>query len=266
MTIFNATPVPADDQLTAALTRLAVPAPRRLAERIFARWVEVPGPVGPLFVAFTDVGISYVRPSSGCDGEAHGFVEEFADRFSRPIRPADRPPAGLTAALNSGRAKRLPFDLRGLSAFEQAVLRKALDIPRGETRPYGWIAREIGRPAAVRATGSALGRNPVPILIPCHRVVRSDGDTGNYIFGPAVKEELLSAERVNIEEARRLAGEGIHYLASDTTGIVCFPTCHDARRIGPAHRVGFRTVAKAIEAGYRPCHKCRPAILTSRTA
>jgi methylated-DNA-[protein]-cysteine S-methyltransferase len=266
MTIFNAPPAPADDQLTAALTRLAVPAPRHLAERIFARWVEVAGPVGPLFVAFTDLGISYVRPSSGYGGEARGFAEEFADRFSRPIRPADRPPTGLTAALSSGRAKKLRFDLRGLSNFEQAVLRKALDIPRGETRPYGWVAREIGRPAAVRAAGSALGRNPVPILIPCHQVVRSDGDTGNYVFGPARKEELLSAERVNLEETRRLAGQGIHYVASDTTGIVCFPTCQDARRIGPAHRVGFPTVAKAISAGYRPCLKCRPAVPTSQTA
>ena len=73
------------------------------------------------------------------------------------------------------RRVRLQFDLRRLSPFERDVLRKTLEIPRGEARTYGWIAREIGRPGAVRAVGSALNKNPIPLLIPCHRVVRSDG-------------------------------------------------------------------------------------------
>jgi O-6-methylguanine DNA methyltransferase len=152
------------------------------------------------------------------------------------------------------------FDLGGLSEFEQAVLRKAMEIPRSETRPYAWIASEIGRPGAVRAAGSALGRNPVPILIPCHRVVRSDGEAGNYAFGPELKQRLLRDEAVDLEGVRRLAGAGVHYVASDTTGVACYPTCHHARRITPAHRAGFRTLAQAIEAGFRPCRHCRPAL------
>ena len=60
---------------------------------------------------------------------------------------------------------------------------KALEIPRGEVRPYGWIAAEIGRPKAVRAVGTALGHNPVPLIVPCHRVVRSDGMIGQYSLG-----------------------------------------------------------------------------------
>ena len=67
------------------------------------------------------------------------------------------------------------------------MLTKTLEIPSGEVRPYGWVAREIGRPKAVRAVGSALGRNPVPVLIPCHRVVRSDGHVGNYGLGVPMK-------------------------------------------------------------------------------
>ena len=64
--------------------------------------------------------------------------------------------------------------------FERAVLEKALEIPRGEVRPYSWIASEIGRPKAVRAVGSALAHNPVPLVMPCHRVVRADGMIGQY--------------------------------------------------------------------------------------
>jgi hypothetical protein len=108
--------------------------------------------------------------------------------------------------------------------------------------------------------GSALGRNPVPVLIPCHRVTRSDGQPGDYVFGTPTKEAILRAEDVNLAEVRELAKARVFYLGSDTTGIVCFPTCHHARRITPQHRRGFRTIGQAREAGYRPCLHCRPAL------
>jgi O-6-methylguanine DNA methyltransferase len=248
------------DALTRVLGELAAEPPEGFVARVIARYVLTPGPVGEVFVAFTDQGISYVRPVDELEADADRFAEDFRQRFGRPIERAGRPPAGLVTALETGRARELSFDLRGLSEFEQAVLRKALEIPRGETRPYAWVAREIGRPKAVRATGSALGHNPVPILIPCHRVVRSDGQIGNYALGPAMKHELLGAEEVDLEEASRLAAAGVHYLASDTTGVVCYPSCHHARRITPPHRVAFGTLARAVTAGYRPCRDCRPAL------
>jgi Adenosine deaminase len=99
----------------------------------------------------------------------------------------------------------------------------------------------------------------VPLLIPCHRIVRADGRLGDYIFGAGHKEELLRAENVKVDEVQTLADQGVHFLASDTTGVVCFPTCHHARRITPAHRHGFARIATALEAGYRPCRHCRPA-------
>jgi len=104
-----------------------------------------------------------------------------------------------------------------------------------------------------------LARNPVPLLVPCHRVVRADGRIGEYLFGPTRKEQLLRTENVNLDEVKAFARRGVHYLASDTTGIVCFPTCHNARRISPAHRYEYRTVATAVTDGYRPCRTCRPA-------
>jgi len=89
----------------------------------------------------------------------------------------------------------VPVDLSELSEFQRAVLAAAREIPFGEVRPYQWVAELIGRPRAVRAVGTALGDNPVPILIPCHRVVRSDGSLGGYLFGLSVKDRLLALER-----------------------------------------------------------------------
>lgn len=180
------------DNLLAELAGLTVEPPAGLLDRVAARWVQVPGPIGELSVAFTDHGVAYVR--RGEDDFAHLFRE----RFGRPLLPADRPPTGLVPALRSGQSSEVRLDLRGLSNFQQEVLYAAQAIPRGEVRPYSWIAREIGRPKAVRAVGSALGNNPVPLLIPCHRVTRADGAVGQYVFGPAAKESLLRHERVEL--------------------------------------------------------------------
>ena len=89
-----------------------------------------------------------------------------------------------------------PFDLRGPSVFQQSVLVSCATIPPGVVRPYGWIANELHKPGATRALGTALAKNPIPLLIPCHRVVRSDGSVGNYAFGPEMKRELLIHEGV----------------------------------------------------------------------
>ncbi|MEU5867180.1 MULTISPECIES: methylated-DNA--[protein]-cysteine S-methyltransferase [unclassified Nonomuraea] len=241
-----------NDSLLAGLAGLATDAPDGLLDRIAARWVSVPAPIGELRVAFTDQGVAYVH--AGDD-----FAASFRKRFGRPLLAAERPPAGLLPALRTGRLGKLPLDLRGVSGFQRDVLDAVRTIPRGEVRPYAWVAAQIGRPRAVRAVGTALGANPVPLLVPCHRVVRSDGVTGDYVFGPAAKERLLLAEGVDLDRVRSLAGERVFYLASDTTGVVCFPTCHNARRITPAHRHGFRSLAQARAAGYRPCRTCRPA-------
>lgn len=245
--------------VVAALGRLSTAAPAGLVDRLVARWVRVPGGATDLFVAFGDHGISYARTAESVGDSAAEFGRLFRERFGRPLLPAERPPAGLRSALRTGRTGRLHFDLRGLTEFEVDVLTATGRIPTGQTRPYAWLAREIGRPRAVRAVGSALGRNPVPVLIPCHRITRADGEPGAYLFGAPVKEALLRAEKVNLDEVRELARAHVFYLGSDTTGIVCWPTCHNARRIRPPHRRGFRTMRQAATAGFRPCAHCRPA-------
>jgi len=148
--------------------------------------------LGPLYVAWNRDGIAAVMRTS--TGEA--FEERFQERFSRAVRKAREVPCDLGDK----------FDLRGLSEFEREVLLKAREIPRGETRTYGWVAAQIGRPAAVRAVGTALRKNPVPVFIPCHRVVRSDGQLGQYALGGTeVKRAILEAEGVATERLLRRA-------------------------------------------------------------
>jgi len=88
----------------------------------------------------------------------------------------------------------LPLDLRYYTPFQQAVWQAAAAIPSGETRSYGWIAKRLRNPKAARAVGQALGANPVPIIIPCHRVISSTGTLGGFSGGPGVKKKLLDLE------------------------------------------------------------------------
>jgi len=86
------------------------------------------------------------------------------------------------------------LDLSGATPFQREVWEKNRLIPYGETRSYSWIAARIGKPGAARAVGQALGRNPIPIIIPCHRVVASDGKLGGFSGGLEMKRHLLSLE------------------------------------------------------------------------
>jgi O-6-methylguanine DNA methyltransferase len=249
-----------DLQIISALGSLAASAPVTLPDRVFAHWASAPSRLGEVFVAFTGAGVQFVRPSESVHGDVEEFARKYRARFVRPLQQATAVPAGVLPALRGRPARNLHLDLAGLTAFEQAVLGATRRIPAGQTRPYSWVAREAGSPRAIRAVGTVLARNPVPLLVPCHRVVCADGAIGRYAFGSVHKEELLRGEAVNLDEIQALARHGVHYLASDTTGIVCFPSCRDARRVTPSRRRGFSTLACAVAAGYRPCRTCRPGV------
>ena len=248
---------PPTDPLLAALTGLGATAPAGFDDLVFTRWTNAPSRLGDVRVAFAADGAQFVRPVAGTDDAT--FAAQYRSRFARPLRPARRLPAGIGPALRGAAGARPELDLAAGSPFERAVLAATRRIPAGQVRPYSWVAREAGHPGAVRAAGTVLARNPLPLLVPCHRVVRADGALGGYMFGPDRKAELLTAEGADLTELASLTRAGVHFLASDTTGIVCFPTCRDARRITPAHRHGFRTLDDARRAGYRPCRTCRPA-------
>ncbi len=228
------------------------------------RYAPIDTALGQVFVAWNGRGVSWVAPATD-RGE---FEDRFRSTVGREAQPADALPARLAASisrrLDGDRRVRIPLDLRGHTPFEVAVWTKALEIPRGEVRPYGWIAAEIGRPKAVRAVGTALAHNPVPLVVPCHRVVRSDGMIGQYSMGgPDAKRRILAAEGLDTRWLEAEAAAGTRYTGSDTTHIVCHPTCRDARRTTPAHRVTFSSLAAAANAGYRPCKHCRPVSLVA---
>ena len=255
-----------DRDLEAAMTALLTSAPPSLAPNVLTeigladRYASFDSPIGPLVVAWNGLGVSAVEAAP----DPAAFEAAHMARTGRPVHPAERLPnrlaAAITRRLDGDRRVRIDLDLRGHTDFELDVWRKALEIPRGEVRPYGWIAAEIGRPTAVRAVGTALGHNPVPLIVPCHRVVRSDGTIGQYsLGGPANKRTILAAEGLDPDALESAARAGVRYIGSDTTHIVCLPTCHAAKRITPGHRVPFRSIGSAAAAGYRACLECRPS-------
>ena len=220
----------------------------------------IASPLGPVYVARSSRGITRVSRAVS----AAAFERHYRERFGRPVHPdSSKPPAAIRTRIEDrGQPAQgeVPFDLAGLTEFEQAVLKKALEIPRGQVRPYGWIAREIGHPEAVRATGSALAKNPVPLLIPCHRVVRSDGHIGNYSMGGTrAKKRILSAEGARPETIEQLATTGVRYLGNETKRYFCYPTCGGIQSLIKENTVRFHSAQEALAAGFHPCGDCRPA-------
>ena len=204
--------------------------------------------------------------------DAGEFEEEFRATFGRPVQRVAKAPDLIEKVIKArvwgtGTNVKVPLNLEQLPDFERQVLLKTLEIPRGEVRPYAWVAAELGRPLAVRAVGNALARNPVPFVVPCHRVVRSDGRIGNYgAGGPTAKRALLESEGMDTEELERLPAANVRFIGSDTTHIYCYPSCRHARRVTDKHRVTFRNVEQTRRVGYRACKVCRPVDPPFRTA
>jgi len=259
-----------DAELEAALGGLRAVAPPAVgfgalvSAGLADHYAPIETPLGRAFVAWNGRGVSWV----GVADDEPAFEDRFRAAVGRPILRAGSVPARLARAierrLGGDRRASIPLDLRGHTPFEVMVWMKALEIPRGEVRPYGWIAAEIGKPRAVRAVGTALAHNPVPLVVPCHRVVRSDGMIGQYSMGgPAAKRRILAAEGLDTDVLEADAAAGRRWTGSDTTHIVCHPTCRDAKRTTDRHRVHFPSLAAAAAAGYRPCRHCRPAAAAS---
>jgi O-6-methylguanine DNA methyltransferase len=142
----------------------------------------------------------------------------------------------------------VPVDLSETPDFQRRVLEAARRIPFGEVRPYAWVAQKIGHPRAVRAVGTALGRNPVPFIVPCHRVLQTGGGIGGYLFGSETKNGLLALERTTPI-----------YEGCASTRIVCRVGCSSGWRMRPDNRVVFASVQDARSVGYRPCKVCKPS-------
>jgi methylated-DNA-[protein]-cysteine S-methyltransferase len=154
-------------------------------------------PVGPLWIAVTDKGLAAVA----FGGDEAAFRQEVARRTRlRTVRSADQTATArrqLGEYLNGRRTSfTLDVDLRHVTPFQRSVLQAASAVPRGQVVTYGQIGERIGRPRAARAIGQALGSNPIPIVVPCHRVLASDGSLGGYSGrgGIRTKRRLLLLE------------------------------------------------------------------------
>ena len=212
-----------------------------------------------IFVAFSPRGIREITSRAATTEE---FLERWTARHPGSTLEEVSIPAEIRSAIESVLEGADPgefeIDLSGLTEFEVDVLSAIRKIPRGEVRPYRWVAAAVGRPKAIRAVGNVMARNPIPLLLPCHRVVPNGGGIGNYGWGPEMKRRLLSAEGAPVEELDRLEREGVRFIGSRTTRIFCFPTCRDARRIRRENAAFFRDEASAAKAGYRACARCNP--------
>jgi O-6-methylguanine DNA methyltransferase len=218
-----------------------VPAPTTLPARVRAALREpVPsleGLADRFHFEATELGVSRLAYGRGRDVAA-----------GRGRRHVEQARAELAEYLAGRRTFfTVPVDLAGVAAFQDQVLAQAQLIPFGEVSSYAELARRIGHPRAARAVGNALGANPVPVIVPCHRVIRGDGTWGHYAFGPALKTRLLALERAT----PLLVG-------CASTRIVCRRGCRHEQRIGENGRVVFASIADAVGVGYRPCKVCRP--------
>jgi len=160
-------------------------------------------PVGPLLLAATEAGL--VRLAfAGQDHEA--VLADLARRVSPRVMRAPARLDDVARELDQyfdGRQDTfdLPLDLRLATGFRRDVLRRLADIRYGSTASYAWVAAAAGHPKAARAVGSACRLNPLPIVVPCHRVVRADGSLGDYAGGPKAKRLLLQLESANARQA-----------------------------------------------------------------
>ena len=218
--------------------------------------------VHDVWVAFSDRGIRLIHR-----GSFEEFRAAYCGNGGCTLKAGTLPDAlrkQVNAALEGEGVEKPRVDWsEELSDLERDVLGTLTKIPRGEVRTYEWVARQVGRPKAVRAVGSVCAKNTVPFVVPCHRVVPSTGGVGQYAFGPALKREMLRREGVDVEALENLGRKGVRYIGSKTTKIVCFPTCKDARRIRDENRVPFRGAGEAVEKGFRPCRRCQPFAIAS---
>ncbi|MGN8245614.1 methylated-DNA--[protein]-cysteine S-methyltransferase [Cellulomonas soli] len=204
----TADPTVLPDQVPPALQTLDAPPAhlRDLHARLVARaqhdgllevaYRTLDTPLGELLVAATPVGV--VRVAFAVQDHAQ-VLADLAEQVSPRVLEAPRALEGVARELGEyfaghRRAFDVPLDLRLAQGFRRAVVAQLRRVPYGRTASYATVAADVGRPRAVRAVGTACALNPLPVLLPCHRVVRADGTPGRYVGGDHAKVLLLQLE------------------------------------------------------------------------
>lgn len=254
---------PDDAAVDAALRAVRPKLARTLgrARRPVARVGVIDSPVGRLLVAEGARGLLAVQfldvpeaPDALAALRAEGFdLVEDTQAAARIGREIERYLKGDMRALDR------PVDLSLVRTDFQrrALMRLRRTVPPGSVITYQALAAAVGAPSGQRAIGNTMATNPVPLYVPCHRVIRSDGTIGNYGGGVSRKIKLLRAEGFSVARDHRLpAGSVMGHLV---THIFCRPQCHAAMRADPAKAVIFANSSRARSAGLRACKLCHPA-------
>ena len=195
-TLESAVPEPRESDLRVLHTHLATRAERE--DILDVTYQVVDSPHGRLLLAATAAGLVRVA----FEREDHDVVlASLVDTIGPRILAADertREAARQIEEYFAGQRREfeLDLDLRLVTGFRRTVVGHLADIPYGSTATYAAVAKAAGNPGAVRAAGSACSHNPIPIVVPCHRVVRSDGSPGNYLGGAETKAAMLRMEAV----------------------------------------------------------------------
>lgn len=157
-------------------------------------YYKVKTELGDYWIACSPHGITAIHPVSETPSE---FEKAYKKRFGVCPRNRVIPDSykkALHMALEGQTAPAVSIDWSGFTEFQKKVLKKLQKVPAGKVRTYSWLARQAGHPKAARAVGNVMAHNPIPFLLPCHRIVPTSGGIGNYGLGKALKHELLSRE------------------------------------------------------------------------
>lgn len=173
-------------------------------------YTRVPSPLGDLIIAATRDGLreidfgkeksdiafmQHIR-ENGADAVRVDRIDDAEPEVSRTL---ERAATELEEYFSGQRARfDIPLDWGAMPPFRRSVLEATASVPFGQVDTYAGIARRIGNPKATRAVGNALGRNPIPVIVPCHRVIRSDASLGGYTGGLDIKQHLLQLEGITL--------------------------------------------------------------------
>ena len=231
----------------------------QLIRRPEARVGVIPSPVGRLLVAESDRGLATVHFLSMDEGER--TLELLRKKFELIENEASSRRVGVEIdRLFKGDFSVLAHRV-DLSVVESDFQRRALTllrtVPPGAVITYQGLAAAVGHPNSQRAIGTTMATNPVPIFVPCHRVIKSDGTIGNYGGGVENKLKLLRAEGFSVGRDLRLPSGAV--MGHRKTKIFCRPECSAAKRAGVGSSFYFADAQSAGNAGLRACKLCRPA-------
>jgi methylated-DNA-[protein]-cysteine S-methyltransferase len=258
---------PASDEATdAAIDKMLLIARQRLARAIapirrsIARVGIIESPLGRLLAAESPRGLVALTYLDTRDGatvlaalrQKFDLVED-AETAARIGGEIERHLAGDDDAI-----VHRPIDLSlVVSPFQRRALTRLREVPAGSVVTYQGLAAAIGSPSSQRAVGTTMASNPLPIYVPCHRVIKSDGKIGNYGGGVERKLKLLRAEGFEVDRGDRIPPQAVY--GHWQSRIFCSPTCSAVRRPERKKWIIFTDSARARGAGMRACKLCRPA-------